>query len=85
MTVLVCIRCVCLLALQLPCAEVVQAWRRIIAKQVAGSVKVTPPCAPQDGTTVTTACYTMRRMAHLVPNAVLPLVCQRFEVRSLSM
>jgi hypothetical protein len=38
----------------------------------------------QDGTTVTTACYTMRRMAHLVPDAVLPLVCQRFEVRLLS-
>lgn len=38
-------------------------------------------CPPQDGTTVTTACFTMRRMAHLVPHAVLPLVCKRFEVR----
>jgi hypothetical protein len=36
----------------------------------------------QDGTTVTTACFTMRRMAHLVPHTVLPLVCKRFEVRS---
>lgn len=34
----------------------------------------------QDATTVTTACYTLRRMANLTPNTVLPLVCQRFEV-----
>lgn len=34
----------------------------------------------QDGTTVTIACYTLRRMAYLAPQTVLPLVCQRFEV-----
>lgn len=36
--------------------------------------------ALQNGMTVTTACYTLRRMANLAPDVVLPLVCQRFEV-----